>query len=53
MLKKGAIRIVDLSVDRPISGFFACLKKTPGKFHPIVSMKHTNSFIITRSSGKS
>ena len=46
MLKKGAIRIADLSVDRAILGFFVRPKKAAGKFYLIVSMGCTNSFIL-------
>ena len=46
MLKKRAIRVVDLKVPGDISGLFARPKKERGKFHLIISMKYTNSFIV-------
>ena len=45
MLKKHAIRIVDMKVPGAISGFFARPKKKLCKFCLIISIKYTNSFI--------
>ena len=46
MLEKRAIRVADLAVPGAISSFSARPKKTKGKWHPIISMKLTNSFIV-------
>ena len=45
MLQKGAIHEVESSEDEVISSFFARPKRTPGKWRPICSLLHTNSFI--------
>ena len=45
MLKKRAIKRVTPSDREVVSGFFARPKRTPGKWRPIVSLKHTNKYI--------
>ena len=45
MLQKGAIQGVVSQDNEVVSPFFARPKKTPGKWRPIVSLKHVNKYI--------